>query len=78
VAKLVLSQDCYLPPSSASTFSNFAALGFVVFGDSVKVNYQLDVYEHGNLKIINGPDIYIFKNQVYTNKKRVLYAWTNK
>jgi hypothetical protein len=77
-AKLVLGQDCYLPPSSASTFSNFAALSFVLSGDSVRVNYQLDVYEHGNLKIINGPDIYVFKNQVFKNKKRVLYAWTNK
>src|SRR4051812_44499084 len=48
-AKLVLSQDCYLPPASASTFSNFAALSFIVNGDSVRVNYQLNVFEHGKL-----------------------------
>src|ERR1700681_1047663 len=29
-AKLVLGQDCYLPPGSASTFSNFASLSFIV------------------------------------------------
>ena len=77
-ARLVISQDCYLPPSSSSSFSNFAALSFVVGGDSVLVNYQLNVYDHGNMKIIRGPDIYIFKNQVFKNKKRVLYAWTEK
>lgn len=77
-AALVLGQDCYLAPASASAFSNFAALSFVVSGDSVRVNYQLNVYDHGNMKIINGPDIYIYKNQVFKNKKRVLYAWTSK
>jgi hypothetical protein len=77
-AKLVIGQDCYLPPSSSSSFSNFASLVFIVFGSEVRVNYQLNVYDHGNLKMINGPDIYIFKNQVFKNKKRVLYAWTDK
>jgi hypothetical protein len=77
-ARLVLSQDCYLAPGSASTFSNFNALSFSVSGDSVRVNYQLNVFEHGKLKVINGPDSYIFKNQVFKNNKRVLYAWTSK
>jgi hypothetical protein len=77
-AKLVIGQDCYLPPNSSTSFSNFSALGFVVNGASIRVTYQLNVYDHGNLKIINGPDIYIFKNQVFKNIKRVLYAWTDK
>ena len=78
VAKLVVSQDCYLPPSSSSSFSNFAALSFVVLGETIQVNYQLYVYDHGNMKIIKGPDIYSYKNQVFKNQKRVLYAWTDK
>ena len=77
-ADLVLGQDCYLAPGSASAFSNFSALSFVVSEDTVRVNYQLNVYDHGNMKIIRGPDIYIYKNQVFKNKKRVLYAWTDK
>ncbi len=77
-ANLVILQDCYLAPSSASSFSNFTALSFMVKRDSIIVNYQLNVYDHGNTKIIKGPDIYVFKNQVYQNKKRVLYAWTDK
>jgi hypothetical protein len=77
-ARLVIGQDCYLPPSSSSSFSNFAALSFAVNGDSIRVNYLLDVYDHGNMKTISGPDIYIFKDQIFINKKRVLYAWTDK
>jgi hypothetical protein len=78
VAKLVLSQDCYLSPGSASTFSNFASLSFIVRGDSVLVNYKLNVFEHGQVKVINGPDIYTYKNHIFKNCSRVLYAWTNK
>jgi hypothetical protein len=77
-AKLVISQDCYLQPGSSSSFSNFAALNFVVVGNRYRVNYELNVYDHGNMKVIKGPDDYIFKNGVFQNIKRVLYAWTNK
>jgi len=77
-AKLVVGQDCYLPPSESSSFSNFAALSFTVLKDTIRVNYQLLVYDHGNTKTISGPDIYVFKSQVFKNKKRVLYAWTDK
>jgi hypothetical protein len=49
-----------------------------VNGENVEVNYQLLVSDHGNTKLINGPDIYTFKNDVFQNKKRVLYAWTDK
>jgi hypothetical protein len=78
VAKLLIGQDCYLSPSTSSSFSNFQFLSFTIFKDSIQVNYQLAVLDHGNVKNINGPDIYIFKNQVFINKKRVLYAWTDK
>jgi len=78
VAKLVIGQDCYLPPNSSTSFSNFSSLNFVVYGETVRVNYALNVYENGSKKVINGPDIYTFKNQVFKNKERVLYAWTDK
>jgi hypothetical protein len=78
VARLVIGQDCYLPPNSSTTFSNFASLNFVATGEDIRVNYVLDVFENGNMKVINGPDIYIFKGQTFKNKKRVLYAWADK
>jgi hypothetical protein len=78
VAKLIIGQDCYLPPNTSSSYSNFTSLSFTVNKNIIQVNYQLTVIEHGNVKNINGPDIYIFENQVFKNKKRVLYAWTDK
>lgn len=78
VAKLVIGQDCYLPPNTSSSYSNFLSLSFTVSKNTIQVNYQLTVIDHGNVKKINGPDIYIFENQVFKNKKRVLYAWTDK
>jgi hypothetical protein len=77
-AKLVIGQDCYLPPGSATSFSNFWSLSFSVNGENIRVNYELAVYDHGNTKMIKGPDIYYFKNNVFKNTKRVLYAWTDK
>jgi len=78
VATLVLGQDCYLPPGSSSSFSNFLSLSFIVNGNTIQVNYRLAVYDHGNMKIIQGPDSYLYNHQTYKNTRRVLYAWTNK
>jgi hypothetical protein len=78
VAKLILEQDCYLQPASSSSFSNFLSLSFIVNGNAVQVNYRLAVYDHGNRKIIQGPDSYLYNNQTYKNTKRVLYAWVAK
>ncbi len=78
VAKLIIGQDCYLPPNTSSSYSNFLSLSFTVNKNIIQVNYQLTVVDHGNVKKINGPDIYIFENQIFRNKKRVLYAWTDK
>jgi hypothetical protein len=78
VARLVIGQDCYLPPNSSTSFSNFSSLNFVTNGADVRVNYVLDVFEQGNMKVINGPDIYLFKGQIFKNTKRVLYAWADK
>ncbi len=78
VAQLVIGQDCYLSPSTSPSYSNFLTLSFTVNKNIIQVNYQLIVMNHGNVKKINGPDIYIFENHVFKNKKRVLYAWTDK
>jgi hypothetical protein len=78
VAMLMLEQDCYLQPASSSSFSNFLSLSFIVNGNAIQVNYQLAVYDHGNMKIIQGPDSYVYNNQTYKNTKRVLYAWVGK
>jgi hypothetical protein len=78
VAKLIIGQDCYLPPNTSSSYSNFQSLSFTVNKNIIQVNYQLTVIDHGNVKKINGPDIYIYENQIFRNKKRVLYAWTDK
>lgn len=78
VAALVLGQDCYLPPGSSSSFSNFLSLSFTVDGNTVLVNYRLAVYDHGNTKIMQGPDRYQYQHERYKNTRRVLYAWANK
>jgi len=78
VASLVLGQDCYLPPTGSTSFSNFNSLAFVVSEGKVKVLYQLALFEKGATKIINGPDIYGFDGRTFKNRKRVLYAWADK
>jgi hypothetical protein len=78
VAGLLLGQDCYLPPGSSTSFSNFLSLSITVHGISVTVNYRLAVYDHGNMKIIQGPDSYLYNLNTYKNTKRVLYAWADK
>jgi hypothetical protein len=77
-ADLVIGQDCYLPPTGSSSFSDFRYLSFTVLGNNVQVNYELDVFNHGNIKKIRGPDVYLLKNGIFKNTKRVLYAWVSK
>lgn len=76
-AELVVGQECYLPPNGSSSFSSFQSLIFKVNGSDIIVNYRIAVYDHGNVKLIDGPDLYSFHSQTFKNKKRVLYAWTS-
>jgi hypothetical protein len=78
VAKMICGQNCYLPPDSSAAYSNFVYLTFVISGENIKVNYQLAVYDRGHTKMISGPDTYTFQNQVFKEKKRVLYSWVDK
>jgi hypothetical protein len=78
VASLVLGQDCYLPPGSSTSFSNFLSLSITIHGNIATVNYRLAVYDHGNMKIIQGPDTYTYNINIYKNTKRVIYAWADK
>jgi hypothetical protein len=78
VVNMICGQDCYLPPANTLSYSNFKFLSFTVQGETIKVDYQLAVYDRGNLKLINGPDIYTYQNQTFKDKKRVLYGWVKK
>ena len=78
VAKMLCGQNCYLPPDNSAAYSNFNFLSFTIEGENVRVNYELKVYERGHTQILKGPDLYTLKNQVFTEKKRVLYAWMDK
>lgn len=70
VAATVLKQDCYLRPSGASSFSDFEYLNLSCKGDTVLVNYNLVVFNRGEIKIFKGPDIYLLKNNQFEILRR--------
>jgi hypothetical protein len=74
VAIMVLKQDCYLRPSSASSFSDYEFLRIIDKGDTVIVDYNLMNYNYGEIKWTKGPDIYSFKDNEFKKIKRNL--WT--
>ncbi|MEP6684394.1 MAG: hypothetical protein ABJA35_14090 [Parafilimonas sp.] len=78
VAELVVSQDCYLPPSGASSFSDFQYLNLINLGDTVKVDYSLMLYNHGKTDFKKGPDIYLFQDNKFTKLKRNIWESADK
>jgi hypothetical protein len=76
LAQVVLAQDCYLRPSGASTFSDYEYLLLSVIKDTIKVHYKLIYYDHGKISHIQGPDIYILKNDRFRMISRPL-LWRN-
>jgi len=78
VAKLVVSQDCYLRPSGASSFSDYQYLTLVNLGDTVKVDYNLMTYDGGKSTFQSGPDIYLFADNKFTKLKRNIWTFANK
>lgn len=78
VAETVLSQDCYLRPSGASTFSDFEYLTITDLGDTVQVDYNLVIYNRGDAQTTKGPDTYLFKDNVFTKLKRNLWQYAEK
>ncbi len=74
-AKQLLTQDCYQPPSGASTFSNYNFLEIVQHADTVTVNYTLMYWNRGNTTILKGPDSYLLGNNQFTTLHRNI--WKN-
>ena len=70
VAEAVLKQDCYLRPSGASTFSDYAFLTIFGTGDKVKIFYSLGIYNRGESSFKRGKDIYKLQNGVFKKIKR--------
>lgn len=75
VAETVLAQNCYLRPSGASSFTEFAYLTIRDYGDSVSVDYELFAYDRGQGTRTEGPDIYSFKGGKFKNTSRNI--WTH-
>jgi len=78
VAKMVTDQDCYLRPSGASTFSDYEYLTITDLGDTVKVEYNLMLYDHGTINWTKGPDVYTFKDNKFLKVKRNLWTFADK
>ena len=62
VAKAAIAQDCYLRPSGASSFSDYQYLTISQTKDTVKVLYRLLIFSRGETSVIEGPDIYVLRN----------------
>ena len=78
VAETLIKQDCYLRPSGASTFSDFEFLNIIDFGQTVKVEYTLMIYDHGKVNYIKGPDYYSYNQNVFAKTKRNLWKHLDK
>jgi hypothetical protein len=75
VAETVIKQNCYLRPSGASSFSDYEFLTIIDKRDTVLVDYKLMIYNRGEIEWIEGPDLYLFKNNKFEKLKRNL--WTH-
>ncbi len=78
VAKAVLDQDCVLPQSGASSFTDFAYLTITHLGDTIQVDYNLMYYNRGKTEFIKGPDTYLFKDNSFKKLKRNLWQFIDK
>ncbi|NQD69906.1 hypothetical protein HP439_04110 [Sphingobacterium shayense] len=75
VAETVLDQNCYLRPSGASSFSEFAFLTIRDYGDSLSVDYELFQYNRGQAERTKGPDIYRFEDDTFENEARNIWTF---
>lgn len=75
VANTVLAQDCYLRPSGASSFSDFANLRFTEYGDTVRVDYKLLQYNQGKETWTEGPDLYTIQDNKFHKVQRNLWIF---
>jgi hypothetical protein len=70
VADFLIKQDCYLRPDGASSFNAYEYLTFIVSGDTVKADYNLWTYSHGDSKLNKELDIYLFRDNIFKKIKR--------
>ncbi len=55
-AEQLIAQDCYQGPSGASSFSDYVYLILYRQGNTVTIDFNLMVYNRGDIKYIKGPD----------------------
>ncbi len=78
VAEAVVRQDCYVRPSGASTFSYYEYLTIIDAADTVRVDYAVAYYDHGNIESNKATDVYVFKNNTFQKIKRNLWKHIDK
>lgn len=74
VANEAIMQNCYLPPSGASSFSEYGFLNLYDKGDTVKVKYELSsISGHdGEVIVKKATDTYIYVTNTY-RKYNILF-----
>lgn len=75
VAEAVLAQDCYLRPSGATSFTEFAYLTIRDYGDSLSVDYELFQYDRGQAERTQGPDTYSYEDGKFKNLTREIWTF---
>lgn len=74
VATLLLAQECALPPSGASCFSEYEYLTIASKGDTCIVDYNILTYARGDSKWTHGPDKYLWDGHVFHMLQRRVYT----
>jgi hypothetical protein len=73
-ARQLIAQDCFQPPNSASSFSDFVYLKFEQSGNMVRESYKLFYSYHWVESYINGaPDEYIISKDRLVGRKRKIW-----
>jgi hypothetical protein len=70
-AKELLAQNCYLPPNTSSSFSDYVFLELIQKGNEVQVRYKVMFYFHGKTSYISSKnDLFeIVGNTIFVRKK---------
>ena len=73
LVKTIINGQFYISSSSSSNFSEYNYLSIVQKGDTIVVPFELMFYSHGDISTIKNRDIYVFKNNKFTNVNR--FKW---
>ncbi len=77
-ARLMVRGGYYLGGEGSSAFTDYSYLTITDFGNKVRVAYNLICWRRGLAPSIKGPDVYLFKNNIFITVKRHLFKWTDK